>query len=141
MADLILNLIELSMLDMAWHQLKLSEYPNISNSYELEEFENKITEQTRIFPLVERTCRSVSFNHIFNYGYSARFYSYIWSEVLALGIYKIFKRSNGQYQDTGTKFKKYLFSNINMDDPMKVYQSFLGKQQTINDVIDLIWAN
>lgn len=78
--------------------------------------------------------RSPHFLHIFDGdGYSAGYYSYLWSDVLTADAYNAFTEAGGPYDmDVAARLRKYVFSVGNMIDPAEGYRAFRGRDPNIN---------
>src|SRR5688572_28633945 len=73
--------------------------------------------------------RTPQFGHVFSGdGYSAGYYSYLWSEVLTADAYGAFTEAGGPYDKTvAKKLSQYIFSVGNTVDPAEAYRSFRGR--------------
>ncbi len=73
--------------------------------------------------------RSPQFSHIFSSdGYSAGYYSYLWSDVLTADAYEAFTEGKGPYdKEVSSRLVKYVFSAGNTIDPEEGYSKFRGK--------------
>lgn len=70
--------------------------------------------------------RTPQFGHVFSSdGYSAGYYSYLWSDVLSADAYEAFTEAKGPYDKAvGKRLVKYIFSIGNTVDPAKAYRNF-----------------
>lgn len=73
--------------------------------------------------------RTPQFGHIFSGdGYSAGYYSYLWSDVLTADAYEAFVEAGGAYsKPVALKLRKYVFSIGNTMDPQVAYRAFRGR--------------
>ncbi|STZ09523.1 Oligopeptidase A [Moraxella caprae] len=69
-----------------------------------------------------------SFNHIFSGGYSAGYYSYLWSEVLASDAFTRFENEGLFNQQTGQDFINAILSQGGADEPMRLFERFMGRK-------------
>jgi peptidyl-dipeptidase Dcp len=77
--------------------------------------------------------RTPQFGHVFSSdGYSAGYYSYLWSDVLTADAYGAFVEGKGAYDKAvGAKLIKYIFSVGNTIDPAEGYKMFRGRDPQI----------
>jgi len=77
--------------------------------------------------------RPTHFLHIFSGdGYSAGYYSYLWSDTLSADAYEAFVEASGPYDKAiATKLRKYVFSAGNTVDPAEGYRAFRGRDPGI----------
>ncbi len=77
--------------------------------------------------------RTPQFGHVFSGdGYSAGYYSYIWSDVLSADAYGAFTEAGGPYDKTvAARLRKYIFSVGNTIDPADAYRAFRGRDPKI----------
>lgn len=117
-----LRQIGFGLLDMAWH----SQNPeNISN---IKQFETQILEKTELFPIVDETCTSCSFSHIFPGGYSSGYYSYKWAEVLDADAFEAFKDVGIFDANTSKSFLNNILSKGGSEHPSVLYNRFRGRE-------------
>jgi peptidyl-dipeptidase Dcp len=77
--------------------------------------------------------RTPQFGHVFSSdGYSAGYYSYLWSDVLTADAYGAFTEGKGPYDKTvGARLIKNIFSVGNTIDPAEAYCKFRGRDPQI----------
>jgi peptidyl-dipeptidase Dcp len=77
--------------------------------------------------------RTPQFGHVFSGdGYSAGYYSYLWSDVLTADAYGAFVEGKGPYdKDVAARLRKYIFSVGNTIDPAEGYRNFRGRDPQI----------
>ncbi len=78
--------------------------------------------------------RTPQFGHVFaSDGYSAGYYSYLWSDVLTADAYGAFTEAGGPYdKKIGAKLKKEIFSVGNTVDPAEAYRNFRGRDPIVD---------
>ncbi|WP_426061922.1 M3 family metallopeptidase [Hymenobacter sp. B1770] len=78
--------------------------------------------------------RTPQFSHVFSSdGYSAGYYSYLWSVVLAADAYSAFTEAGGPYDKAvGQRLTKHIFSVGNTVDPAEAYRKFRGRDPKID---------
>ncbi|MBP5752975.1 MAG: hypothetical protein J6W60_08995, partial [Treponema sp.] len=72
--------------------------------------------------------RTTYFNHIFNSGYSAGYYSYLWSEVLAVDAWEKFKEDGIFNPAVATSFRETFLEKGGSEEPMTLYEAFRGSR-------------
>ena len=77
--------------------------------------------------------RTPQFLHVFSSdGYSAGYYSYLWSDVLTADAYGAFVEAGGPYDHkVAERLRKYIFSVGNTIDPAEAYRSFRGRDPRV----------
>jgi len=116
------ELVAAAILDMNWHDLKTTDSINV------QQFEKqKMTELGLIPEIAPRYC-TTNFNHIFNSGYSAGYYSYLWAEVLDKDAFDLFKEKGIFDAKTAQAFKENILEKGGGEDPMKLYKQFRGAE-------------
>jgi peptidyl-dipeptidase Dcp len=77
--------------------------------------------------------RTPQFLHIFaSDGYSAGYYSYLWSDVLTADAYSAFTERSGPYDKAvAGRLRKHVFSVGNTIDPAEGYRLFRGREAKV----------
>jgi len=77
--------------------------------------------------------RTPQFLHVFaSDGYSAGYYSYLWSDVLTADAYGAFVEGGGPYDHkVAERLRKYIFSVGNTVDPAEAYRNFRGRDPRV----------
>jgi len=116
-----------SILDMKWHELTLEDLEKMSGP-NVAAFEEKVCKEMGLIDEIIPRYRTTYFNHIFNSGYSAGYYSYLWSEVLDKDAFEFFEQ-NGIYNPAvASKFRKTFLERGGSEEPMVLYMMFRGAQ-------------
>ena len=111
-------------LDMAWHMLSSKEIPTANKAAD---FETKALEQIGLLDSQIPPRYSTSyFNHVWGGGYAAGYYSYLWTEVLAVNIADVFARRGPLAPETGQDFRDKVLSRGNTLDLMQIFTDFTG---------------
>ena len=76
------------------------------------------------------------FSHAFAGGYSAGYYSYIWSEVLDADSVEWFKQHGGLKRENGDHFRETLLSRGGSDDAMQLFHNFTGRDPYIEPLLE-----
>ncbi|MGW0250338.1 M3 family metallopeptidase [Nocardia goodfellowii] len=79
--------------------------------------------------------RTGYFAHIFSGGYSAGYYSYIWSEVLDADTVDWFEDGEATIREKGEIFRRALLSRGGSVDPMAAFASFRGRDPDIRPLL------
>ncbi len=123
--------LEPTILDQAWHQLSPDQIPT-----DVLAFESAALKKANVdFAAVPPRYRSTYFSHAFAGGYSAGYYSYIWSEVLDADTVEWFKQNGGLKRENGDRFRDFLLSRGGSDDVMKFFRNFTGREPYIEPLL------
>ena len=121
-----------SIVDQALHQLGPNEIPNADG---IMEFEASALEESGIaMDEIPPRYRSTYFSHIMG-GYSAGYYSYIWSEVLDADTVEWFKENGGLLRENGDHFRRTLLSRGGSADAMAIFRDFRGRDAEITPLL------
>ena len=122
-----------SILDQSLHQLTSKQVPEADD---LIAFEADALKTGGIaFDAVPPRYRSTYFSHIIG-GYSAGYYSYIWSEVLDADTVEWFKENGGLKRENGEHFRIRLLSRGGSQDALTIFKEFRGAEPNIQPLLD-----
>ncbi|MCC2029788.1 M3 family metallopeptidase [Microbacterium sp. YMB-B2] len=114
-------------LDQAWHRLGASDTVTDVAAFEAE----ALAEIGLDNPAVPTRYSSTYFAHVFSGGYSAGYYSYIWSEVLDADTVEWFRENGGLTRENGDRFRARLLGVGGSKDPLEAYRDFRGRDAEI----------
>jgi peptidyl-dipeptidase Dcp len=120
-----------ALLDQAWHRLAPGEVVADVEAFEA----SAITAAGVAEPTAPPRYRSSYFQHIFGGGYSAAYYSYIWSEVLDADTVEWFTERGDDLRASGEIFRRELLSRGGAVDPMEAYRAFRGRDPEIGPLL------
>ena len=122
-----------SFIDQALHQLSPDDVPSAN---ELMDFEAQVLSEVEAnFSAVPPRYRYPYFSHIMS-GYSAGYYSYIWSEVLDADSVEWFKESGGMLRANGDHFRNTLLSRGGSEDAMTLFRNFRGAEPDVGPLLE-----
>ena len=114
-------------LDMAWHMLAPDEVPTPEKAAQ---FETDALRQIGLLnPQIPPRYSTSYFNHVFGGGYAAGYYSYLWTEVLAVNIANVFAQRGALKPETGQDLRDKILSRGNTGDLMQMFTDFTGMAQ------------
>ena len=87
-------------------------------------------------PVVPTRYASTYFAHVFSGGYSAGYYSYIWSEVLDADTVEWFRENGGLTRENGDRFRQRLLGVGGSGDPLEAYRDFRGRDAEIQPLLE-----
>jgi len=116
------ELLAAAELDMQWHFLA-PDAP-LQNP---DEFEKQALAKTHLnVSYVPPRYRSTYFSHIWQSGYSAGYYAYLWTEMLADDAYQWFVEHGELSRANGDRFRQMILSRGNTQDLAKMYEAWRG---------------
>ena len=111
-------------LDLAWHMLRPEEVPDAAHAAE---FEQKALKEIGLLNAQIPPRYSTSyFNHVWGGGYAAGYYSYLWTEVLAVNVADCFEKRGVLSPSVGQSFRDKVLSRGNTRDQMQMFTDFTG---------------
>lgn len=125
--------LEASILDQALHQLSPEQVPDAEHIMEFEA--QALAEAGIAHEDIPPRYRSTYFSHIMG-GYSAGYYSYIWSEVLDADTVEWFKENGGLRRENGSHFRQTLLSRGGSEDAMTLFRNFRGRDAEIGPLLE-----
>jgi peptidyl-dipeptidase Dcp len=120
-----------SLLDQSWHQLNPSDMPKDALVFEAESLKKAGVD----YPPVPPRYRSPYFSHAFAGGYSAGYYSYLWSEVLDADTVEWIKEHGGLKRENGDRFRQTLLSRGGSAEALSLFKAFTGRDPYIEPLL------
>lgn len=118
------------LLDMEYHTLTSYE------PFAVEEFEDMVEDKYNMMDEIYFRHGSTHFQHIFSGGYSAGYYSYIWSGVLDADAFEAFVETGDLFhQETAQRFREEILERGGTRDAMEMYVNFRGKEPGIEPLL------
>ena len=112
--------------DMAWHMLPADQIPSVE---EAQQFEINALEHVGLLNRqVPPRYMTSYFNHIWGSGYAAGYYSYLWTEVLAVNIADCFAQRGALNPEVGQDMRDKILSRGNTRDLMQIFTDFTGME-------------
>jgi peptidyl-dipeptidase Dcp len=118
-----------SYLDMDWHTIGGAPPQSAAA------FEEASMKKIGLMPEVGVRYRTPYFQHIFAGGYSAGYYSYIWSEVLDADAFQAFQEKGLFDQTTAAAFRR-LLEQGGSKDAMELYKEFRGREPVVGPLLE-----
>ena len=123
--------IAASILDLDYHELSAPAEVKDVNAFEAEAM-SKIGLISEIIPRY----RTTYFSHIFDGGYAAGYYVYLWAAVLDSDAFDYFKQSGNIFNpEIAAKFRKYCLAENGNDDGMVQYTKFRGQEPSMKPLL------
>ncbi|WP_428614750.1 M3 family metallopeptidase [Shewanella sp.] len=116
-------------LDLDWHTLSDFEPKDAAK------FEADSLSKMGLIEEIAPRYRSTYFSHIFSGGYSAGYYSYLWSDILGADAFEAFKENGIFDKATADAFRNNVLSQGGSEDPMQLYKQFRGKEAGIEPLL------
>ena len=114
-------------LDLAWHMLPSKDIPTAEQAAD---FETEALRQVGLLnPQIPPRYSTSYFNHVWGGGYAAGYYSYLWTEVLAVNITDVFAQRGALKPETGQELRDKILSRGNTGDLMQMFTDFTGMEQ------------
>ena len=114
-------------IDMAWHMLASKDIPTVDKAAAFE------TEALRQVGLLDAQIPpryyTSYFNHVWGGGYAAGYYSYLWTEVLAVNVADVFAKRGAMKPETGQELCDKILSRGNTGDLMQMFTDFTGMKE------------
>ncbi len=125
-----LEFIAAAVLDMDYHTLENT------NNLDVLAFEKASMDRLGLIKEILPRYRSTYFNHIFSGGYSAGYYSYVWSEVLDSDAFEAFEESGDIFnKKLASKFRHEVLAPGGKRDPMEMYVAFRGREPMVDALL------
>jgi peptidyl-dipeptidase Dcp len=122
-----------TLLDQAWHQLGADQVPQAAD---VTSFEAAALHRVGLdFAPVPPRYRSTYFSHAFAGGYSAGYYSYIWSEVLAADSTDWVLKHGGLTRQNGDHIRDTMLSRGGSADALTLFRDLTGSAPDIGPLL------
>ncbi|GAA4501839.1 M3 family metallopeptidase [Gluconacetobacter tumulicola] len=126
------EIIAAAQLDMAWHSL-----PATAPEQDVDNFEKAALDKTGLnTTLVPTRYRSSYFLHIWSNGYSAGYYAYLWTQMLADDSFAWFRDHGGLTRENGQHFRDMILSQGHTQDYAPLFRAFYGKDPDITPMLN-----
>jgi peptidyl-dipeptidase Dcp len=124
--------LEASLLDFAWHTL-----PADAPQQDVDAFEAAALRRYHVdVPEVPPRYRTTYFSHIWDAGYAAGYYAYLWSEVLDDDAYAWFKEHGGLTRANGQRFRDMILSRGGTEDASALFRAFRGREPSVEPLLE-----
>src|SRR5205807_8787602 len=121
-----------ALLDMAWHAL-----PANAPQQDVNAFEAAALKRFQIdMPQVPPRYHTTYFSHIWNSGYSAGYYAYLWSEVIDDDAYAWFTEHGGLTRANGQRFREMVLAHAGAQDSAEMYRKFRGRDAEVGPMLE-----
>jgi peptidyl-dipeptidase Dcp len=124
--------LEASLLDFGWHTLSADARPQDVDAFEAE----TLRRYHVAVPEVPPRYRTTYFSHIWDGGYAAGYYAYLWSEVLDDDAYAWFKEHGGMTRANGQRFRDMILSRGGSEDAGALYRAFRGREPSVEPLLE-----
>lgn len=129
-----LEYLEAAQVDLAWHLIDAARAPSAAAvpSFEAASLKDAGLEYAPIPPRYH----SGYFSHVFAGGYSAGYYAYLWSEVLARATGQWFHTHGGLTRTNGDTLRRMVLSRGRTEDPQELFRNFYGRAPDIAPLLE-----
>ena len=125
------ELVAAAELDMKWHTL-----PSSAGLQDADKFGKDALEPMHLWiSYTPPRYRSSYFAHIWSTGYSAGYYAYLWTQMLADDGFQWFQEHGGLTRANGDRFRKMVLSRGNTEDLEKMYETWRGKKPSVGPML------
>jgi peptidyl-dipeptidase Dcp len=120
-----------ALLDLAWHTL-----PAEAPLQDVSAFEMDALKRFNVaLPQIPPRYRSPYFTHIWSNGYSARYYSYLWTDLLDEDAYEWFVEHGGMTRANGDRFRSLVLAPGGGQDFATTYRNFRGREPIVGPLL------
>jgi peptidyl-dipeptidase Dcp len=123
-----------ALLDQAWHRITVEQAPDAAD---VARFEAAALRANGVdYPIIPPRYHSTYFMHIFAGGYSAGYYAYLWSEVLARDTGQWMHERGGLTRANGDRLRQEVLSRGRSADPQTMFRNFYGGPPDIGPLLE-----
>ena len=130
---------EAALLDMQWHALSPEEAAPIRNTAQVNALEADWLASLGLeVDDIPPRYRSTYFRHIFSSpaGYSAGYYSYLWTEMLDRDAFQWFRENGGLTRANGDHFRATVLSRGGTEDYFEMFRKFAGRDPNVQPMLE-----
>jgi len=125
------ELVAAAMLDMNWHMLGADAPKQDADKFEAAALKKDGVDLSYVPPRY----RSSYFLHIWSNGYSAGYYAYLWTQMLADDAFEWFKEHGELTRANGQRFRDMVLSRGNSEELSKLYKDWRGQDPSIEPML------
>jgi len=118
-------------LDMEWHMLPVTAPLKNPDTFEAEALKRTHLALAAVPPRY----RSSYFLHIWDNGYQAGYYAYLWTEMLDDDAFQWFEDNGGLTRANGDRFRQMVLSRGNTEDLETMYEAWRGGKPSIEPML------
>jgi peptidyl-dipeptidase Dcp len=123
-----------ALLDQSWHRITAPQAPSAAD---VPAFEAAALRDNEIaYAPIPPRYHSTYFAHIFAGGYSAGYYAYLWSEVLARDTGQWMRARGGLTRANGDRLRDKVLSRGRSEDPQTMFRNFYGGPPDIGPLLE-----
>ena len=124
--------LEAALLDMSWHMLS-----DDAPLQDVNTFEHDALQRFNVcLPGVPPRYHTTYFSHIWDGGYSAGYYSYIWSAVIDNDAFAWFTEHRGLTRENGKRFRDMILAHAGTQDTAAMYRAFRGRDAQVEPLLE-----
>ncbi|HEY4131878.1 MAG TPA: M3 family metallopeptidase [Gemmatimonadaceae bacterium] len=123
--------IAAALLDLAWHTIAPERAPTDVDAFQREALTRYHVDVREVPPRYSSTY----FAHIWEGGYGAGYYAYLWAEVLDHDAFAWFAENGGMTRENGRKFRDAILSRGGTQDAAELYRAFRGREPVIDPLL------
>lgn len=120
-----------TMVDLEWHTLASGDIPDDVAAFE----QAALGKYSMDWYAIPPRYKSAYFSHIFSGGYSANYYAYIWSEILAADAFAFMRDEGGLTRENGDRYRQYILSRGGSLDAMELYRAYRGGDPDVRHLL------
>jgi peptidyl-dipeptidase Dcp len=121
-----------ALLDMAWHAPRPQDSLQDVATFESAALQRFHVDVAQVPPRYHSTY----FSHIWDGGYAAGYYAYLWADVIDEDAYAWFKEAGGMTRANGQRFRDMILSRAGTQDPAELYRAFRGRDPQIGPLLE-----
>ena len=123
--------IAAALIDMAWHTVTPESAPREVDAFEADALHRFHMDIPEVPPRYATTY----FAHIWDGGYHAGYFAYLWAEVLDHDAFAWFTEHGGMTRENGQRFREMILSRGGTADPAALYRRFRGRDPSVEPLL------